>query len=289
MTVEPKRNPRGQFLSTRRTPWKGEPFYFLGADPAPAQGARSDDGALAALKATPKTEAPTQTESDWLLEYVWAYRLRGAGVREWSGFIHQKHEHFGFTKILMDFGAAGLGSAIAIELAKYQQLIGGVERKMTPICLPEDTTVPTAQFILHAFNRRSDLGIRELWPTVAHETNLTDHMHVQFQQATHYQLVAFPPWWSALTSEQRARYNEEEQWALKNLEATQKQLSNIQVAMNESGTFYVNNYGARTFVAGSGKKDLAYAAIYAYIAFLIFLKMGADGFGDNDGAGLCYS
>jgi hypothetical protein len=50
-----------------------------GIDPAPAQGKKSDDGAIVILRARPRPgiETPGENVSDWLPEFVWAYRLRG--------------------------------------------------------------------------------------------------------------------------------------------------------------------------------------------------------------------
>ena len=115
---------------------RGERFYFLGVDPALASGRKNDDGALAVLRARPKVERrgdleenpwEGQSVSDWIVEAVWAYRLRGAGMREWSGFIHKKHAHFGFSGLLIDPGAGGGGGFLELELAKGRQLIDGIE------------------------------------------------------------------------------------------------------------------------------------------------------------------
>ena len=65
----------------------------------------------------------------------------------------------------------------------------------------------------------------------------------------------------------------EKKWALKNLDAARLQLSNIQVLTRDDGTLALTRNNARQFSA-SGKKDLAYACIYAYIRFLAWLKMG---------------
>ena len=94
-------------------------FYFLGVDPAPAMEKSADDGALGmgrarprrsvmvptkdgGMEARPEGEVLTSSPVDWIFEYVWAYRLRGASAREWSGLIHAKHQQFGLTRITLD-------------------------------------------------------------------------------------------------------------------------------------------------------------------------------------------
>ena len=62
----------------------------MGVDPAPARGSTSDDGALAVLRISPRpgVAEPAGNVGDWRAEFVWAYRLRGATARQWSGFMH---------------------------------------------------------------------------------------------------------------------------------------------------------------------------------------------------------
>ena len=103
--------------------------------------------------------------SDWLFEYVWAYRVRGERARpgqedeyyfaqragDWSGLIHQKHQHFNFDGIMMD--SQGGGQLIWPELNKTQQRINGVDRTVTPIATVDDSSVGNAHLILCLFLR----------------------------------------------------------------------------------------------------------------------------------------
>ena len=54
----------------------------------------------------------------------------------------------------------------------------------------------------------------------------------------------------------------------------------IQVATAADGTYALTGHSAKQFSAG-GKKDLAYACIYAYVRFLVWLKMGELEFGEG--------
>lgn len=268
-------------------------YYFLGIDPAPAQGRKSDDGALAVLKVRPKVPAglasgivtPTNNISDWLAEFVWCYRMRGKSIREWSGFIHLKHRHFGFAGICMD--PQGGGQWINLELVKAKQMIMGIETDCVPIAdMVSISADPSAQLILTMY-RRSDPGIAQLWPHLAGDDNLSEAMHVVFQEAMTYMLASFPKPFSDRTREETEAWEEERKWALKDLDAARGQLIDIQVATLEDGTWAMTRNGAKSFSA-LGKKDLAYACIFAYVRFLIWLKMGElefSGEGTEEG---CY-
>jgi hypothetical protein len=249
-------------------------FYFMGVDPAPARGTKSDDGALAVLRVRPKpgVQNPTANLSDWLCEYVWAYRLRGATTRQWSAFMHEKHRHFGFAGICMD--AQGGGIWINDELILPRQLIGGVETDVVPIGSIEDMgrTGPNAQMLLTMYRRR-DPGIKHMWPHLAGDDNLYEAMHLVFQEAVTYQVVSFPKPFNARPASETEGWHEEQRWALKDLDAARSQLQDIQVATNGDGTWLLTGNSAKQFSA-TGKKDLAYACIYAYVRFLVWLKMG---------------
>jgi hypothetical protein len=281
-------------------------FFFLGGDPAPGQSKRADDGALAVGCARPRAgiETPTKNLSDWQFHYVWAYVLRGKSAREWSGFIHLKHRHFGFSGMLID--PQGGGQWVNLELAKSKQLIMGVETDVTPIVDMENIHVVNGQMMLCMYRRR-DPGIRILWPHLAGDDNLYEAMHIVMQEAVEHQIVTFPkpiaqrefnrsesPKCEDLTDPADPRilkadmanraaggsldgWEEERRWALINLDAGREQLVKVQVATREDGNYLVTGNGAKTFSA-TGRKDIAYAMIFAYVRFLVWLHMDGPDF-----------
>ncbi|HEX3800270.1 MAG TPA: hypothetical protein VH413_16360 [Verrucomicrobiae bacterium] len=261
-------------------------FYFMGIDPAPARGTKSDDGAMAILRVRPRpgVKEPSKTASDWLCEFVWAYRLRGATASQWSAFIHKQHRHFGLAGICMD--AQGGGIWINDEMIKEEQIIDGIKTRCVPIACIEDLerTGPNVQQILTMYRRR-DPGIQSLWPHLAGEDVLYEAMHNVFQEAVVYQSVSWPKPYNERQREETLAWPEEKQWALRTLDAGRGQLVNLQVAVNQDGTFALTAKGAKQFSAGGKKKDLAYAQIYAYVRFLVWLQMAewefADGAGGN--------
>lgn len=258
--------------------------YFEGVDPAPAHTAKADDGAKAILRVRPRpglAGPPTGNLSDWLPEFVWAYRVRGEvrrqldegtffaeRTRDWSGLIHKKHREFGLTGILLD--KQGGGAHIIPELNKSRQIIDGVEMEVTPIATTDDITVVNATNILNIY-RRQDEGIQELWPILQGDDNLYEAMHIVFQEAVEHALVCFPLPFNERPGETTKDWSKEKRWALINLDEARRQLVNIQANTNDDGTWALTKNNAKTF-SSAIKKDLAYACIFAYVRFLIWLK-----------------
>lgn len=261
--------------------------YFLGVDTAPAQSSRADDGALVVLKAFPRAglgEQPGMSPSDWTAAFVYAYRVRGETAREmdegvkraqtarhWSGLVHGLHRRFGFSGIMLDPG--GGGQWVMAELNKGKQMLDGIETACRPIATMDDRTVGEADYCLCLLRRR-DPGVASLWPMLAGDDNLVDAMHTAMQQGLETGGLVFPRAFNDRPREETAAWPVELQWALKNLDAVRHQLQNMEIAMKDDGVTYdITRNGARKFFS-SGKKDLAYAAIMAYVRFLVWLKMG---------------
>ena len=259
--------------------------YFMGIDPAPAIGIRSDDGVLVVLRASLKDSVEgliSVNAGDYKLEYVWAYRCRAMSGREWSGKIHQTQQRFSLTGICMD--PNGGGNMIALEMNRTRQLIAGIECDCTPICCPGDA-LASAAFILSLF-KRGDRGIERLYPHLVGDDNLVDAQHVRMQEAIELGLLAMPVPWDERSNEERRRleqtWSPEQIWALKMLSIGMHQLMGIQVATKDDGSWVFTRHGARQFFA-TGKKDCAYAMCYAYLAFLIWMSGGElDGMEHNE-------
>lgn len=270
-------------------------FYFMGVDPAPAQTKTADDGAIVIGRARPRMPVPvkaseltlnmenrnengelvlTSSPADWIFEYVWAYRVRKADPREWSGLIHAKHQQFKLTRLCMDPQGGGYG--IMNLLNKSRQLVNQSETLCTPICSVNDEGVVLGDFILTLF-KRSDPGIKALWPLLAGDDVLVDVMHVAFQMALDHGQIALPPKFEETPEEIRKAFSPEQEWASRLLTLMGRQLSNIRVATKEDGSWDMTARNARRFSA-IGLKDVAYAGIYAYVAFLSWLKTNGEEF-----------
>ena len=281
---------------TQRNTALGEVHYFTGYDPAPAQKAGADDAAIVTMRARPRPglgAPPTSNLSDWLCEFVWAYRMRGEVKRggeddngvlfasttnQMSGRVHAVHRAFALTGLLMDPG--GGGNLILPELNKGRQMINGIETHCTPIACTDDYTVSNAHLILNLFLRR-DPGIQALWPLLTGDDGLYEAMHVVFQEAVDHAVVNFPLPFKERPGETTKDWSREKRWALINLDEMRRQLVMIQAATHDDGSWALTKNVAKTFSA-IGKKDLAYAGIFAYVRFLIWLKLGEFEFGREE-------
>lgn len=256
-------------------------YYFGGVDPAPALGERSDDGVIVLGRACVRSEFALQqalegsvpfspNPNDWHFEYVYAHRCRRLSVRQWSGKIHQQQDLFSPEMWCMDYN--GGGAHIGLELRQAKQLIEGVEVMTTPIASPLEP-LADARYNLSLF-KRGDPVIESLWPRLSGDELLVDAMHVAFQTAMEH-VVAFPVPWDERPGEDRQRlgseWNAEQVWSARLLTEGMKQLVSINVAMDEEGAWVTGRRGGRKFSA-TGKKDIAYAMIYAWVGFLAWLK-----------------
>ena len=282
-------------LSRRQDPQDNEDVrYFLGADPAPAQSQRADDGALAVLRAHPtaKTEEDwSDNPANWNLDFVYARVIRGARADQWAGFIHRLHQGFRFSKILMDL--QGGGAFIWPELEKGEQMIEGVRSLVRPIARVDAEGAPvTAELLLHMFRRRAP-GIEAKWPELHGDDNLIDAGHCEMKQAIDLSHVSFPKDWREWTNEQKVGMDSETQWALRCLSAGISQFGNILVATkvkpDGSTTWDLTANSAHRFSA-KGRKDIQTACMMAYLAFLIWLKHNdAEWQVAKEDEGMCYA
>jgi len=261
-----------------------ETFYFAGVDPAPAQGPKSDDGAIIVLRARSRHEISRLGDDDsqrlmldspaeWIVDTVYARRVRDVSIRQWSGMIHHLHRRFGFAKIGVDHG--GGGQWVKKELGERRQLIDNVETDCTPIVTPEDITVADGYFILTMMACK-DASVESIWPDMQDPGVLVDRQHTVMMEALNNQWLALPmPYKEAMSipaiRQSCIGFGEERMWAWRCLTDLQSQFIGITVLTKEDGTFSLTRHGARQFIS-KGKKDFVSAILIAWTAFLIWLK-----------------
>lgn len=260
---------------------RNEIRWFLGADPAKADQAKADDGALVLLRAEPKVAQPVNV-TDWKLDFVWAYKVRKADGPQWAAIIHRKDGAFNFDQIVMDPG--GGGNWIRPELRKPKQIIGDQEVTVTPIaCIEDEADLPVfGKFTLSMF-RLKDVKVEGMWGhmNLKATDNLIDVAHQEFCDAWDRGHFGLPPKVKDVPKEVVAGWTDERRWAGHLLEIMVKQLQAINVLTTPEGGTYRSKNGARSFSA-KGRKDFAYAAMFAYVAFLVWFKGNADDFKRSD-------
>lgn len=252
--------------------------YFMGVDPARAEGRKTDDGAMVVLRAIPKGPNPEDRLSDWQLDYVWAYKVRRADVDQWSGLIHKKHLDFTFSGICMDHGGGGIW--IKPKLAAIKQKIGDAEVECMPIATKDDISVTEADYCLILFIQGDD-SIKKKWPSIKGPDNLIDYSHTEFRDAMHHSHIAYPPAFKDIPNEVKAGWDEQRVWASKLLDLCRKQLAGIKVATEADGQFIFTRNNAHLFDSKE-KKDFGYAAVHAFVRFVVWLKCADEEHGLDD-------
>ncbi|HEY1171029.1 MAG TPA: hypothetical protein VGH19_06620 [Verrucomicrobiae bacterium] len=269
-------------------------FYFLGVDPAPAQGQKSDDGAMMILRARPKQvrlAPPTRLGeevvypreiSGWDIAPIWAKKVRSARADEWSGIIHKEHKSWRFTKIMMDYG--GGGQWVWPHLKAIDQLIDGQKVECRPIATVYDHDVQSsiADLVL-LMCYRGDVELRRKWPELSGDDNLVDVLHGQLRDA--------------MLLEQLPLIAEKKEWdesELKKLTPPQLELLEtlgilldefglVVVATDEEGNYITTSRGAKQY-STKDKKDFVSALYMALGGFSIWLA-GLQFNGNNGGRG----
>ncbi len=256
---------------------KAKVHFFLGVDPARADQKKADDGALVALRAEPRVANPGKELTNWKLDFVWAYKVRKAKVNQWSAIIHRKNLDFLLSGIEMD--SQGGGQWIRPELAMDKQRIRDTDVKVRPIgCIEDEGTMSiTSQFILSMF-KITDAKIHKMWGhmNMRHPDNLNDTSHQEFLEALSHGVVGFPEKLSKRPKKEIEGWSQERVHANQMLDLMAFQLTKIAVQTNNDGTTFFSNNGARRF-SSKGRKDFAYAGMYAFVAFLAWLKNADDG------------
>lgn len=269
-------------------PWDSDhTHYFGGGDTAPAQGKKSDDGAVIILRARPKQlrlnppqmvrgkREPviySRMPADWDLALVYGQRIRKASSREWSGHLHQLHRWFRFTKLMMDHG--GGGQWVQPDLKLQEQEIAGVKQTCRPIATIDDRLVhdTEAERIL-LMASRGDYLLRTCWPDMKGDDVLVDKLHTETKTLLeHGELVLCPTIEDLIEAGvDWQKWPEGKQWALKILSQLVNQMESIAVLTDKNGNPTYTRHNARQFEA-AGKKDFVSAATFAVAAFLIWLQ-----------------
>lgn len=280
------------YCSRAEDPEAERALYFFGVDPSKADTAKADDGAIVGLRAVPIAGIVPDIRG-YKLSPCYAFKVRKADAGQWSGIIHRKHADFGLTGIMMDPGGGGVW--IQPELRKTEQKHQGLSRIVRPIATLEDEEglMIMGDFILCMF-RPKDTRIQQTWghmPNLKME-NLIDLSHEELRESLSQ--IAFPPYWRTLPREVTSTWSEEKKWA--NILISDPkigigaQLQQIFVQTNEDGTtFYSKPANARIFNSRT-RRDFAYAFLYSFIRFLVWLK-GADqdlGLPNEDDAAMCW-
>lgn len=269
-------------VSRASDPWdSAHTFYFMGADTAPAQGQKSDDGALLILRARPKQlriAPPTRLGeeviypreiSGWDLAPVWARKVRKARADEWSGIIHKEHKAWRFTKIMMDHG--GGGQWVLPHLKLINQVIDGMTMECRPIATVYDHEVQSsiADLVL-LMCYRGDIELRRKWPELPGDDNLVDVLHGNLRDALLLQHLPLIPGKEEWEPAELAKLTMQQRELLEPLGLLLDEFGQVVVATDQEGNYITTSRSAKQY-STKDKKDFVSALYMAMGAFAIWL------------------
>jgi hypothetical protein len=259
-------------LSSADDPLRGVAIdirYFLGLDPAPAQGQKSDDGTMMVLRAALMNPKGGDNESDWQLDFVLGRRVRRTDVEGWGGLIHDYHGRFGFALMVMDLG--GGGQWIMPHLKKTRQVINGIATTVVPI-LPRHTSVMEGAPIMVMLTRGEE-DIKKLWVEMKHAKGddvLKDSANTMFRTAIERTQIGMPIAHNERKAETVEGWPEEKLWGSKVLTALGSQCVNYRVKTDQTGHWALTKNQSKQFFS-LDKDDIHDAGRNAYIGFRIWL------------------
>jgi hypothetical protein len=273
-----ERNEAKVYLSRQEDPQGSKAHYFVGVDPARSETKKADDGAIVTLRAVPLIAESAQEIEGYDLSWCYARRVRKADAKQWSGIIHGIHQAFSLTGICMDPG--GGGTWIQPELKKTEQIINGVSRTVRPIASLEDEEgmAVVGDWILSMFRPR-DLRVKQTWPNLdaLKWEKLIETGHFELRAGLEYG-IGFPKPLSMLPSEEVKGFSKEKIWATNILshprEGMGAQLMKIFVLTDQTGAALLTKSAGALRFSSKSDKDFAYAGMYAYASFLMWLRSG---------------
>lgn len=258
-------------------------YFFGSADPAASQTPNADDGAITILRGIDRrplevAAEEVATEDSIELDYVYARKIRSADVAQWSGLIHGLHRRFGFASLLVDAG--GGGAFIQAELKKHEQLIDGVRQAVIPLITRDEDSVLDGLAILTMLRLR-DSGIQAVWPALPGDDVLKAYCHMEMKKAVDAGRIGRPKPTAMWTRDEVEGWTEEERLTTSILDEGCEQLTKISVVTDAQGKQVFTVRGVRKFQS-LGHDDVAMSMIYAYIAFMIWLRKGGAQAGAGD-------
>ena len=268
-----------------------EEINIAGMDIAPGQSIRADYSALGVLRIVELIDGRARSVIGMWVElpctlirhgrrfnvaFTYAFMLRNKSGPETSGFIHFMHRLFGFSLLVLDPGGGGLW--VYKELKKDTQEIEGHISKVVPLCTLAEPLSADKLAIVHFFGRSEDQGrLRELVEPdyLRGEEGFLAAMHLRYREAWEAQEVLLPLALDRRPPAEVAGWRPEVIEAQKTLDIGVGQLANVRQLTSAEGHPLTSKRGFALFGA-TGKKDVAYAMLYAFCGGQLWFYLHGD-------------
>jgi len=225
-------------------------------------------------------------------EPVYCFRGNNMPMKIMSGMIHYVNQLFKICFMVMDAGGGGL--YIAEKLQEPDQVILGKNTRVGPILTQRDAPVPDGQPILELFKwskeyqriyryfvkehpgSHCDDGLLDAAHTML--KSAFESRHIQLPITESYQIS--PETLQEMVSATKSEGDilNEKRIISENIDNMLSELVGIRRKTNPDGSYYVTKKGFYSWESLK-KKDSAYALLYSYIAYIIFMY---ENFQDSD-------
>jgi hypothetical protein len=210
-----------------------------------------------------------------ITSHAWAEEMHGVRLEQISARVHELNQRYHFNLLCMDPGGGGL--FLRDYLVNDKQLIAGAETEVLPIATVEDERVVEAQRNLVLFARGTpEISNAETgaFGKTYSDSGLVNRMHYAFLNTVEKQLFCIPVDLRYESPEAITRLAKQTRLRLcrEVMDRTYTELVGIETEKDASGTPKRDAFGMLRFVASHGKKDRAYALLYAWVAMMIIWK-----------------
>jgi len=266
-------------------------IYTMGADVSYGTGRKIDDNAVVVLRSRYLGSVPPASMAGvydlegeyWEIKPAWAVVMAGQSVDQYAGVIHLLHQKFGLSVIVMD--PSGGGGFVYRKLPDKKQLIEGSWKSVAGICMEEQSSLYPEADPVFRFFKRGDPVLDQLWDQnqMRGDEGIVEGAHDLLSKAFSTNSISWPLPLSERSKVEREGIPFPDMEILGHLEKVQTQLGNVHVVTNTQGETRFSLRGFRMFKA-KGKKDGAYALLYAFAGTIAYLKSlsAEDKDGDED-------
>ena len=258
---------------------------ILGFDSAPGQSFKADYCAavnyriveLGKLSRLAPTYIHPQTRGAYHCSFTFAHMMKNVSAAQAAGFIHLLHRVFGFSYIIMDPGGGGLW--IYKDMKNPEQLINNARTPVVPLCTIEEPLQTDKQAIVCFFKRGVQLNTLFQQQFLTDDAGFLDAAHRRYREGWEAGEFVYPmPIENRAPAEVRL-WTPSQLWAQRYLDLGLKQLMRVRQLTRADGSADTTSRGFARFQA-PGKKDIAYAGLYAFTGGQLWMRdhaLGLDG------------
>jgi hypothetical protein len=206
--------------------------------------------------------------------FPFAHRLKNADVEAIAGLIYLFHRVFAFSRITLDPRGGGL--FLYEQLKKGEQMIEGARQSVTPLCTVFEPLQIDKQPIVSFFQRGGELDKPVASQFLIAEEGFIEWWHKQFRQSWEASEHEWPMPIQDRSPKEVKQWRKEQLWAARLLDAGFTEISSVRTLTDSDGvTPLTSKRGFRMFEA-KGKKDIAYASLYAFAGGEFILRQGMN-------------